>query len=43
MYETNIVYICISVVAVPWYNICIDLQIDQCRYFIIAFNNIHML
>ena len=34
--RTNIVYICIAVAAVPWYNICIVLQIDQCRYFIIV-------
>ena len=27
----------------PWYNICIVLQFDICRYFIIVFNNIHML
>ena len=26
--------VCIAVAAVPWYNICIVLQIDQCRYFI---------
>ena len=30
----NIVYMCIPVAAVPWYNICIVLQIDQFRYFI---------
>ena len=29
--------------AVLWYNICIVLQTDQCKYFIIVFNNIHML
>ena len=39
----NMVYMCIAVAALPWYNICIVLQIDQCRYFIIVFNNIHML
>ena len=30
------VYMCIAVAAVMWYNICIVLQIDQCRYFIIV-------
>ena len=34
---------CIAVAAVPWYNICIVLQFDLCRYFIIVFNYIHML
>ena len=43
VHKTNIVYICIAVAAVPWYNICIVLQFDLCRYFIIVFNNIHML
>ena len=32
----NMVYMCIAVAVVPWYNICIALQIDQCRYFIIV-------
>ena len=31
------VYMCIAVAAVPWYNICVVLQIDKCRYFIIVF------
>ena len=34
---------CIAVADVPLYNICIVLEIDQCRYFITVFNNIHML
>ena len=26
---------CIAVAFVPWYNICIVLQIDQCRYLLL--------
>ena len=43
VHKANIVYMCIAVATVPWYNICIVLQFDLCRYFIIVFNNIHML
>ena len=32
----DVIYMCmhLHVAALPWYNICIVLQIDQCRYFI---------
>ena len=33
----NMVYMCIVVAAVPLYNICFVLQIDQCGYFINVF------
>ena len=28
---------CVVFAPVTWYNICIVLQIDQCRYFIIVY------
>ena len=33
----------LHVAALPWYNIYIVLQINQYRYFITDFNNIHKL
>ena len=30
----DVVYMHLHVAALPWYNICIGLQIDECRYFI---------
>ena len=29
--------------AFEWFNICIVLQIDQCRYFITAYNNTYVI
>ena len=40
-YIVDVIYM--HVAALPWYNISIVLQIDQCRYFITVFNNIHTL
>ena len=42
------IYMHLHVEALPrgllqWYNICIVLQIDQCKYSIAVFNNIHTL
>ena len=37
VHKINMVYMCIAVAAVTWYN----MHIDQCRYGIIVFNNIH--
>ena len=37
VHRINMVYMCIAYAAVTRYNICIVLQIDQCRYFIIVF------
>ena len=30
----DVIYMHLHVAALPWYNICIVLQIDLCRYFI---------
>ena len=43
VHKTNVVYKCTAVAAVPWYNICIVLQFDLRRYFIIVFNYIDVL
>ena len=43
VHRINMVYMWISVAAVTWYNICIVLQIDKFRYFIIILNKIHLL
>ena len=37
VHKISMVYMCVAVAAVPWYNICIVLQIDQCIHFIIVF------
>ena len=38
MPDNDVIYMHLHVAALPWYNICIVLQIDRCRYFIIVFN-----
>ena len=43
LHIVDVIYMHLHVAALPWYNICIVLQIDQCRYFITVFNNIHTL
>ena len=40
-YRINMVHIAVAVL--PWYNICIIFQIDQCRYFITILINSHTL
>ena len=37
VYRINMVHMWIAVAAVSWYNVCIVLQIDQCRYCITVF------
>ena len=36
----DVTYMQLHVAALLWYDICIVLQIDQCRYFITVWNNI---
>ena len=40
MHVHRINMVCIAAAAVPWYNICLVLQIDQWRYFITVFKTI---
>ena len=42
-YIVDVIYMHLHVAALHCYNICIVLQIDQYRYFITLFNNIHTL
>ena len=39
----DVIFMNLHVAALLWYNICIVLKIDQCRYFITVFNIIHKL
>ena len=41
--DVDVIYMYLHVAALPWYNICAVLQVDQFRYSITDFNNIHTL
>ena len=42
-YIVDVIHMHQHVAALPKYNICNVLQIDQCRYLITVFNNTHTL